>query len=216
MLDIILDLIYPPVCGLCGKINSKSLCKKCEIKLNNQAVFEIDNYSQNLNKYFDEHLYMFMYDGLIRSLILKYKFNDKPYLYKTFIKYLLNNEKFVEILKNYDIIVAVPLSKERKKQRGYNQSNLIAVEISKKLQIKLCNNSLKKVQNTVKQSTLNKQERKQNIQGAYMLKNAKNLYKKNVLIIDDIYTTGSTVNECSKELSKAGTKKIGILTIAKD
>lgn len=215
MLDTFLDLIYPPVCGICGKINQNSLCKKCELQLKRQAVFRIDDYSGDIKKNFEEHLYVFMYGGIVRSMILNYKFNEKAYLYKTFVKFLLKSEKFVEIIKSYDIIEPVPLGKARKKERGYNQSSLIATEISKNLKIKL-SSSLNKTHNTLKQSTLTQKERQQNIQGAYMLKQSNNLYQKNVLLIDDVYTTGSTVNECCKELLKAGTKNIGVLTIAKD
>ena len=216
MLDFILDLIYPPVCGVCGKIDKNSLCKKCEIQLRKQAVYGIDHYSQDSDQIIDEHLYIFMYGGVIRQIFLNYKFNEKAYLYKTFTNFLLKNEKFVEIIKSYDIIIPVPVSKERRKKRGYNQSGLIAKEISKKLNIPINQTSLKKVKNIVAQSTLNKEQREKNIQGAYIMKNAKSLKSKKVLIIDDIYTTGSTINECSKILYEVGTNKIGALTIAKD
>ena len=216
MLDKLLDLIFPPVCGVCGRLNKEYLCKKCEIQLKRQSVFGIDDYSNAKEKYFDEHLYVFMYGGIIRSMLLNYKFNDKPYLYKTIVKYLLKSEKFVEKIKSYDIIIAVPLSRKRKGERGYNQSSLIATEISKILKIELRNECLEKIKNIAKQSTLSKDERQINIQGAYMLRNLKKLYHKKILLIDDIFTTGSTANECSKEIIKAGTNKIGLLTIAKD
>ena len=216
MLNKIIDLIYPPTCGICGKLNQNSLCKKCEIELKKQAVFGIDNYKKNCETFFDEHLYIFMYNGIIRMLILNYKFNDKSYLYKTFVKFLLKNNKFVEIIKSYDIIMPVPLNQKRKRKRGYNQSDLIAMEISNFLQIKLEKNNLEKVQNIVAQSTLNKVQRSQNIKGVYRIKNKQNLKNKKVLVIDDIYTTGSTINECSKIVKEAGAKNIGVLTIAKD
>ena len=216
MLDFILDLIYPPVCGLCGKLSTQWLCPKCAVKLKKQAVFYVDDYSKKPGRYYDEHLYIFTYEGAIRTAILNYKFYEKAYLYKTFVKFLLKNKKFVEIIKSYDIIVPVPLSKERKRTRGYNQSSLIAREISKKMDIECNQRVLKKSQNIVAQSTLNKEEREKNIQGAYMLIKPQYLQSKRVLIIDDIYTTGSTVNECSKEILKAKPKKIGVLTIAKD
>lgn len=216
MLDKIIDLIYPPVCGVCGKIDQNSLCSKCKIQLRKEEVFGVDDYSQDESKNFDEHLYIFVYGGIIRQVMLNYKFNSQAYLYKTFIKFLLKNEKFVEIIKSYDIIIPVPLSKKRMKERGYNQSYLIAKEISGLLNIKLNKKSLIKQQNIVAQSGLNKEQRLQNIKGAYTLKHPNKLQAKKVLIIDDIYTTGSTVNECSKIISKANTEKIGVLTIAKD
>lgn len=213
MLDEILDIIFPPICGVCGKIEKNFLCKKCEMKLEKQAVFGQESYS---DRYFDEHLYVFLYSGVIRSLLLNYKFNDNTYLYKTFTNFLLKNKKFVENIKRYDIIVPVPLSKKREKERGYNQSLLLAKEISKSTKIKLNNKCLKKIKNLVAQSSLNKNERYKNIKGAFALKHNKIIQNKKVLIIDDIFTTGSTVNECSKVLKEAGAAKIGILTIAKD
>ena len=202
------------MCGICGKINKNSLCNKCNITLKKEAVFAVDDYDNE--KYFDEHLYVFIYSGIIRNTILNYKFNNKSYIYKTITKFLLKNENFVEIIKSYDIIIPVPLSKKRMKERGYNQSELIAKEISKTLNIDINKRYLIKKRNTAAQSTLNKKERQQNPQGVYTLKYPNKIQSKKVLIVDDIYTTGSTVNECSKIISKANTKKIGILTIAKD
>ena len=216
MLDLVLDIIFPPVCGVCGRINKNSLCKKCEIQLKKQEVFGTDNYKEDLDKYFDEHLYIFMYGGIIRSLMLDYKFNDNSHLYKTFSNFLLKNEKFVENIKRYDIIVPVPLSKKRKMERGYNQSELIAREISNSVNVFFDSYCLRKTKNTTAQSTLDKQDRLINAEGAYEVRNPKKLSQKRVLIFDDIYTTGSTVNECSKIIKQVGAKSIGVLTIAKD
>ena len=153
---------------------------------------------------------------MIRKVILNYKFNDKPYLYKTIVNFLLKNEKFFEILKSYDTIIPVPISTKRYKERGYNQSYLIAKEIAKKLKIKCNNNSLLKTKNIIEQSKLNKEERQKNIQGVYKLSNPKILQNKKILLLDDVYTTGSTVKECSKILIQAKPTKIGVFTIAKD
>lgn len=216
MLDKVLDIVFPPVCGVCGRIDKNSLCKKCEIGLKNQAVFGTDQYCIGEEKYFNEHLYVFMYSGTIRKMMLNYKFNDSSYLYKTFTNFLLKNEKFVEKIKKYDIIVPVPLSKKREKERGYNQSVLIAKEISNFTNIRLNKGNLKKVKNIVAQSNLDKEKRQQNIKGAYILTNPGDFKHKKVLIIDDIYTTGSTANECCKTIKRADTKQVGVLTIAKD
>ena len=164
---------------------------------------------------------MFKYQGMIRKIIINYKFNNESYLYITIVNFLLKNEKFFKILKSYDTIIAVPISKKRYKKRGYNQSELIAKEMVKQLlitnkQIKYNNKCLFKIKDIIEQSKLNKRERQKNIQGVYKLYNKELLYNKKILLIDDIYTTGSTVNECCKVLMQAQPKKIGILTIAKD
>lgn len=226
----ITNLFYPQTCGICGKINSKTICSKCNLQLKKKEKMEIltkkelvENYYEK-EKYFEELIYMFKYEGQIRELILDYKFNEKSYMYKTFVNFLLKNKKIFENLKKYDKIIPVPISKKRYNQRGYNQSLLIAKEISnqmtygtnKKTNFELVNNCLIKTKNIVEQSKLNKEDRKQNIQGVYTLKNGSILTNKNILLIDDIYTTGSTVNECSRVLQQANPNKIGVLVLAKD
>ena len=210
-----LNFIYPPVCGIFGKLNNEFLCGKCEKMLKNQSKFEIIENKYNSN-FYDNHLYIFQYQGIIRKTILDYKFNEKAYLYKTFVNFLLKDKKFFNILKTYDTIIPVPISKNRKKQRGYNQCLLLSKEISKILQIENNNNCLYKKKDIIPQSTLNKEEREKNIKGAYELKNIETIKNKRILLIDDIYTTGSTLNECAKILKKANPNKIDCLTIAKD
>ena len=183
--------------------------------LENDAKFSVDKLGKLENE-FDEHIYMFKYEGLIRRLILQYKFQEKSYLYKTIVNFLLNNKKMFEIIKTYDTIVPVPISKKRKKQRGYNQSYLIAKDIANIVGINLENRVLFKTKNIIEQSKLNKEDRLENIKGVYEIINTKKILNKRILLFDDIYTTGSTVNECCRMLKKANPGKIGVLTIAKD
>ena len=236
--DRILDLVYPPVCGICGKFNQDFLCKKCQKMLEAEAKFEIDQVD-NQEYFFENHLYIFKYEGIIRKLILNYKFNEKSFLYKTFVNFLLKNEKFFKILKSYDTIIPVPVSSKRMNERGYNQSELLANDIVKqiieissnhmlngilitqkdniqKLKCECVTDCLIKNKNIIEQSKLNKEQRQKNIQGVYILRNEEKLIDKKILLIDDIYTTGSTANECCKVLQKAKPKKIDVFTLAKD
>ncbi len=213
MLDYILELIYPTTCGFCDKICKEALCKKCELKLKKH---EINLKLKNKKMYFNESIHIFRYDDIIRKKIIDYKFNNKSYLYKTFSKIILKNEKVCGFLKKYDIIIPVPIHKKRKLERGYNQTELIAKLISNKTHLKLEKNVLIKQKNIVSQSSLNKNDRKKNVKNAFIVKDIEKVIKKKILLFDDIYTTGSTANECAKVLKKSGAKQIGILTIAKD
>lgn len=213
LIENVLNIIYPPTCGICGKLNEDFLCNKCKKHLVMQAKFGIEKYE---DKYFKQHLYVFEYQGLIRKLMLDYKFNDRSYLYKTVVNFLLNNEKLFKILQSYDTIVPAPISKKRNKQRGYNQSYLIAKEISKLTGVQLESTCLLKSKDIIEQSKLNKEERQKNIQGAYELLYEERLENKKILFVDDIYTTGSTANECCKVLSIANPKEIDVFTVAKD
>ncbi len=214
--DRILDLVYPPVCGICGKFNQEFLCKRCRKMLEAEAKFNVDKVD-NQEYFFKNHLYIFKYEGIIRKLILNYKFNEKSYLYKTFVNFLLKNEKFFKILKSYDTIIPVPVSLKRMNERGYNQSELLANDIVKQIaECECITDCLIKHKNIIEQSKLNKEQRQKNIQGVYILKNKEKLINKKILLIDDIYTTGSTANECCKVLQKAKPKKIDVFTVAKD
>lgn len=209
--------IYPPICGICGKINLQSLCIKCKIELKKHEESNIIKEGEIIEgKYFNELMYIFKYEGMVRKLILDYKFNDKSYIHITFVNFLLKNKKIFENIKKYDKIIPVPISKKRFKERGYNQSLLIAKEISKQTNLELVNNCLLKTKNIVEQSKLNKEQREKNIQGVYELQNKELIESKKILLIDDIYTTGNTVNECSKVLRRGNPTKIGILVLAKD
>ena len=209
--------IFPQVCGICGKINNNSLCNKCELLLKKQQDVNIITKGEDIEeKYFSELMYVFKYEGQIRNLIIDYKFNDKSYMYLMFVNFLLKSQKIFENVKKYDKIVPVPISRKRWKDRGYNQSLLLAREIAKLTNLNLLNNCLLKTKNIIEQSKLNKEDREKNIQGVYGLKNGQLIENNKVLLVDDIYTTGSTVNECSKILMQSNPAKIGVLVLARD
>lgn len=214
IIKYVINLIYPNVCGICDKLCDDDICKKCEIKLNDISKIKIDRYT---NKYFKKHLYIFKYEGIIKERLIKYKFNERNYIYKAFVKFMLKNKKICDFLKNYDIIIPVPIHTKRRMERGYNQSALIAKAISKKIPpIDYLEDVLIKKINNKPQSTKNKSERKNNVIGAYYMKNKEKINNKKILLLDDIYTTGNTVNECCKILQSANPKCIDVITIAKD
>ena len=211
--DIIEDAIFPQVCSVCGKINKKGLCVKCRNMLEKLAIFQITK--EDLQEcYFQELISIFPYEGMIRQLLLAYKFNEKSYMYIGFVNFILKNKKIFEKLQSYDIVIPVPISKKRMKERGYNQSLVIAKKLSKDAKIQLQTNCLLKTRNIIEQSKLNKEQRKENTKNVYKLKNGEILRNKSILLIDDIFTTGSTANECCKILQEAMPKKIDVLTIA--
>lgn len=214
MFNSILNLLYPNVCGFCGKICKGSICKKCELKLHE---YEINNdVGANLV------LSLFKYEGIIRQKMIEYKFGDKAYLYRTFAKIVLKNEKVCGFLRNYDIIIPVPLHKKKKRARGYNQTELIAKEIANNIpNLKLETNILIKTKNTEVQSLLTRNQRRENIKNAFEINvgtgfHTRPIEGKKIILFDDIYTTGATANECRRVLKNAGAKEILVLTIAKD
>ena len=231
----ILDLLFPPTCEFCGKVG-KYVCDNCYKKV---IYLELKKEEKN------DKFFMYKYDNEIRKLILKYKFEDKSYLCNFFADKILNSSEAVEFIKQYDIIIPVPLHKKRFLERGYNQTKEVAKIISNKINknvlnkikanevdertigtnniekdtikvIKLENNVLKENKNIAPQSTKKVEARLSDVKNVFYVKNADKIKNKNVLIFDDIYTTGATASECKKVLMEAGAKKCGIMTIARD
>jgi len=123
-------------------------------------------------------------------------------------------KKYVKLFGSYDIICAVPIHKKRKAERGYNQSELIAKEISKKLQNIEYKDILIKTKNNKRQSDLKREDRIDNVRNVYEIRNKQIIKDKKIIIFDDVYTTGNTVNECSRVLKENGANKILVLTLA--
>ena len=208
-----LDYFFPPICGMCGEINENYICNNCyeNIKKIKKCVI-----NENNNRNFSKHLYIFRYEGIIRNKIIEYKFEDKGYLYKMFAKIILSDKKTCNFIKKYDVIIPVPISKKRKKKRGYNQSELVANELAQKLNQDIWTDIIIKKKDNKPQSELNKLERIKNVEDIYEINKPIEVKNKKVLLLDDIYTTGSTVNEIARKLKQNQTQEIGVITLAKD
>ena len=239
ILEKALNLFFPIKCGVCEKIGIP-ICKECEenlkqyeinfmfkenIKiesLGNSFINKELNFKDNIwddktnNNLKIQKIFIYKYQDIIRNLLINYKFYDASYLANSFAYLIKNNKKIYSILKSYDIIIPVPIHKKRMKERGYNQSELIAKELARIAQIKCYKDILIKTKNNKPQSTLSGDLRKENVKNVYKLVNQEKINNKKVLLFDDIYTTGTTVTECITGLKKANVKKIGVMTLAKD
>lgn len=208
-----LDYFFPPICGMCGEINENYICNNCYENIKKIKKCVINEYN---NRNFSKHLYIFKYEGIIRNKIIEYKFEDKGYLYKMFAKIILSDKKTCNFIKKYDVIIPVPISKKRKKKRGYNQSELVANELAQKLNQDIWTDIIIKKKDNKPQSELNKLERIKNVEDIYEINKPIEVKNKKVLLLDDIYTTGSTVNEIARKLKHNQTQEIGVITLAKD
>ena len=133
------------------------------------------------------------YGGLLKKLILE----------------IINNQSI-----NADVICYVPMTKKAIRKRGFNQCEIMARNISYNTDIPISNCVIKS-KHTKEQKTLSKDERKSNIKGVFNIKSSKDIKDKHVILIDDVVTTGATVDECKNILLKYGANKITVLTIAK-
>lgn len=208
-----LDYFFPPICGMCGEINENYICNNCYENIKKIKKCVINEYN---NRNFSKHLYIFKYEGIIRNKIIEYKFEDKGYLYKMFAKIILSDKKTCNFIKKYDVIIPVPISKKRKKKRGYNQSELVANELAQKLNQNIWADIIIKKKDNKPQSELNKLERIKNVEDVYEINKPIEVKNKKVLLLDDIYTTGNTVNEIARKLKQNQIREIGVITLAKD
>jgi competence protein ComFC len=215
----ILNLLFPPKCIFCGGILrfdcNIDICEACYKKL----PFFKDNTDDFYTKVadsidFDEIICLFEYSGIIKESIIRYKFFNKVYYYRTFAKFLSDKVKRVTTLSDFDMCISVPLFRKKEFERGYNQAYLISKVLSKELHIPEGSSSLERIKNTDAQSLLAKNQRVQNIKNAFQVKNPDRIKNKNILLVDDIFTTGSTIDECSRVLKAAGAKSVVAAVIA--
>ncbi len=158
---------------------------------------------------------VFSYTKEIRTLIIKFKHNDSTELSMFFAKLMANTGQ--ELFTKSDLIIPIPIHNQKMRKRKYNQAFLLAKYLSKITGDinKLQPNILYKSKPTRPQEGRTSRQRTYNIKNSFSLKNPDLIYNKNILIIDDVHTTGSTLNECAKILKKAGANQIYTLTIAK-
>lgn len=209
MLEKILELMFPNSCGICGKIHKNWICPKCYYKIKQELKYNKSK-EDNFNLY-----YIGTYQKQIRKILLKFKFKESSYLANTIIELVCKNKNMVQNIKKYDCIIPVPMYEKNKKIRGYNQSELLAKRLGKRLQIDYITNVLIKTKQNKRQSELDAHDRIENVKNAYSIINEELIKNKNILLIDDIYTTGNTVKSCIKELRKVNINKVDVLTIAK-
>ncbi len=119
------------------------------------------------------------------------------------------------VLGKCDVIVAVPLHRVRQRERGFNQAHLLAKGIHNLLKVGISSRNLRRVRETTPQTDLPRSARLRNVRGIFGVMDSSEFNGKELLLIDDVYTTGSTVNECSKTLIEAGANRVSILTAAR-
>ena len=234
ILKTLLDFILPLRCLVCGKIiKSKGcLCSECfhNIKFIPEPYCHHCGRPLNgdkddieglcciscLTKRTNFHLCRSAveYDDFSKRIILDFKFRDHLENRKLLTQWMLLAGKDI-FNAGVDLIIPVPLYFTRLLSRKYNQSAILSAELSKMTSIPADYKSLKKIRNTLPQVQCNGTKRRTNIKNAFQVKNPNKIKGKRILLIDDVYTTGSTLNECCKVLLKAGATSVDILTVAR-
>jgi ComF family protein len=242
--EFILDLLFPPVCLVCRKrINTTEnklfLCVSClkKVKLNNTAFCPICSRRLPENKKTCHQGCSFVLaaagfygDKILDPLIALLKYQKIKQaavpLGEILTRYL------GDLFKNYEsspfgrfpvggeikdfLIIPVPLHRQKERQRGFNQTYLLARQLAKNTGLPIANDILKRIKNTASQVELkDKEKREINVKDCFSVEKPELLFQKNVIILDDVFTTGATMKEAVSVIKKAGAKKIIGLVIAK-
>ncbi len=186
--------------------NDKKVCLCCGAPVENEADYCLR--CMDTKRAFDKCRSVFVYDGLAKKVLLSFKYGEKKYLKNLLAK--LMTDKYLSERFEADVVTFVPMTKKEQRKRGYNQSELLAREIANSLSLE-CRPSLEKVKESPEQKSLSAKERAENLKGVFSCSDAA-LKGKRVLLIDDVFTTGATANECSGVLLKAGASNVLVLT----
>ena len=213
MLDAFLSLFLERKCPLCDRSANLVICQYCEHQINQSRN------SRPAHLWFsDLPVYVWgHYDGKLKQLITTMKYNNQPEIGGLLGENLAQSwQQYSPIKLQSFQVIPIPLHSERLKQRGFNQANIIAKSFCRLTGAKLRSQALKRVRATQRMYNLNPRQRQENINNAFQINRAiiNTLRLSPILLMDDIYTTGTTAREAAKVLSMAGITVIGVAAIA--
>ena len=230
----LLDVILPPICHIChsfipnaGRLHicqtchdslplvSSPLCPVCGIPFIGTGSDHRCSSCLNNPPHFDTARAHFLYEGPIRDLIHSFKYNRKTHLRNPLALLTLEGMSAFLAGQKPHLIVPVPLHLSRLRQRGFNQAVLLGSAISHQLSLPMLPNALVRTRPTEPQIDLSAAQRRVNVKGAFTVSKPDQVFGKRILLLDDVMTTGSTMDECAKELKKAGADVVISATIAR-
>jgi competence protein ComFC len=218
-----IDWVYPPDCGGCEKPGVR-WCDDCQAQVTRpdahtcplcgrpESNGSICSTCHQANPGCEDIRCWAIFQGPLREAIHRLKYQGDVGLSETFTNKLV--DLLVELCWKVDIVTAVPLSHQRLKQRGYNQAGLLGWPLAKALRVSFASQAIVRIRNTDTQVGLSIRERQNNVSGAFRA-DPRLVRAKKVLIIDDVLTTGATIQACAKSFLEAGANSVYGLTLAK-
>lgn len=219
-----IDFFFPRFCICCQErlsINESHICGACQLALPRAIVSSFED--NEMARIFwglipierCATLFYYTKNSVYTRILMKLKYGNQPKVGITMGRMLAKSIYEKGFFNGIDVIVPVPLSKERERQRGYNQSEWIAKGISEITSIKIYNNFIVRTKVTPSQTSLKLHERLESVQGAFQLKDTHDLIGKHILLVDDVLTTGATLLACAETIAKIPKTKISIVTLAR-
>jgi ComF family protein len=229
------DIIFPPRCLICGTLlkenESSFFCSGCRSRINfvkspqcTRCGLPFQNTEDEdhlcgeciLSKpFFSTARALGKYEGALMEAIHLFKYKGKITIGKTLGKLMAQAEYNSLNIRDYSLIIPIPLHRKKLAERGFNQSLILAREIAAEFSMPLDFTTLKRNVYTKSQTTLTRNERKSNVKGAFEINNPGVIKGKRILLIDDVFTTGSTARECSRMLIRHRADEVAVLTLAR-
>lgn len=199
----LMDLLFPPKCVVCRRVlraGKVGLCDDCGKNLSGQS-------SEIKGTFFSRCVVSLRYEDQVRDAVHRFKFNDQSG-YATAFGQIMAGTIQKELEGQYDLITWIPVSRQRLKERGYDQSMLLGYAVALELN-DVAVETLKKPKDNEKQSSLSDvKQRKDNVKDAYESADPELIRGKRILLIDDVITTGSTMEEAARTLLRAGASAV--------
>ena len=210
LFEDLIDIIYPASCPGCGKVmDSGGLwCEDCLKTIWDPRLINSSNTGHLKGCYT-----LCRYEGSLRDCIIGLKYNNRKEKKRAFPP-LLDRFPYWQRLGSFDMVIPVPLSRQKMEKRGYNQVDLMFEEWMERHHKDYVKNGLVRIRSAETQSLLSRTERFENIKGLFHIQKGLSVKGKTILIVDDVYTTGATMESCAHELMRAGAGKVMGLTIA--
>ena len=224
----ILEILYPARCPVCHNIlkGKDGICPDCRKglhyikepkckKCGKQIEKAEQEYCRDCMRFphsFDQGAAVFSYDDTMRRSVSMFKYHNRREYAKVYAAEMYRHCRYFLQQASPDVILPVPVHSRKKRERGFNQAELVAKELGKLMRVPVDAKYLRRKEKTIPQKELTRQQRKANLRQAFDIERNGKYYKR-VLLIDDIYTTGATIDAISEILKENQTKIIYFLTI---
>jgi ComF family protein len=231
----LLDILFPPICHLCKVFipdaGDVHLCPRCLEQVTSicsphcsvcgipfateDGIDHICGPCLAHAPSYHAARAAFVFAGPVQDLIHRFKYSHKTHLHRPLALMTARHLAAFAAGTAAELIVPVPLHKKRLRWRGYNQAVLLAAVLAKEWRLPVARSALQRTRWTEPQINLAADERQQNVKGAFAVVDPRAVLGRRIILVDDVFTTGSTVEECAKTLKKAGAAEVSIVTVAR-
>lgn len=222
-----MDILYPTTCVFCSRIEHNGICEKCNSELvyireprcmccGKPIRYKEQEYCMDCKGAafaFEQGRSLWLHKDPVKGSIYQFKYKNRRIYAQVYARKLAKVYKNLIMKWGVNTIIPVPLHRKRRRIRGYNQAEVLAKYLGRELEIPVEINAIYRIKHTAPQKKLDNKDRRKNLSKAFLVSDEWKV-KQKVLLIDDIYTTGSTIHAIATKLKRSGVEKVYFLTIS--